>query len=76
MMPGSTPTLPAIEQTLAADGYTLEVSRHDAAAVTCRITAGPDACQECLAPKPIMARLIADALSLPADSVTLVYPSD
>lgn len=67
--------LDRIRATLAADDYHIEFAvRDDRADVA--ITAGPDACDECLAPKSLMAAMLAPALGVPPDTISLVYPTD
>lgn len=67
--------LAGLRGSLAADDYTLDV--HEVGAgVEVRITAGPDACAECLVPKPIMRGILGGALGVPEDAITLVYPAD
>jgi hypothetical protein len=41
-----------------------------------RITAGPEACDDCLVPKPIMRSVLHSALGVPEDAIALVYPTD
>jgi hypothetical protein len=60
---------------LEADGYAMTVA-DDASGVVVRVTAGPDACAECLVPKELMLSLIRQAAGDVGDSVTLVYPTD
>ena len=64
-----------LRQTLAADDYRMAVAE-TAAGLEVRITAGPDACADCLVPKPLMRNILHDALGVPDDAITLVYPSD
>jgi hypothetical protein len=40
------------------------------------IVAGPQACEECLVPKPLMQAMLAPALGVQPDSIRLVYPTD
>ncbi|SFS79319.1 hypothetical protein [Saccharopolyspora flava] len=68
----------ALEQlrgTLAADDYDLAVTDTDAG-VRVRITAGPEACEDCLVPKPLMRGVLQQALGIPEDDITLIYPGE
>jgi hypothetical protein len=67
--------LTAIRTTLAADDYHLTVTR-TGEGVAVRITAGPDACADCLVPKPLMRSMLRDALAVPEHTITLLYPAD
>jgi hypothetical protein len=67
--------LDRIRQSLAAEGYQLEVRmRDDGAAVA--IAAGPDACEDCLVPKDLMKAMLAPALGVPAETIELAYPPE
>ncbi|MBB3674637.1 hypothetical protein [Modestobacter versicolor] len=67
--------LDRLRQTLQADDYRLDVDlTGSAAAVT--IVAGPDACEECLVPKPLMQSMLAPVLGVEPASITLTYPTD
>jgi hypothetical protein len=65
--------LDGLRSTLAADDYALDVTE-SGSGVEVRITAGPNACEECLVPEPIMLSILAPALGVPADAISLVYP--
>jgi hypothetical protein len=67
--------LDGLRSTLAADGYRLTVTETGSGAEV-RIAAGPDACADCLVPKPIMRSVLTAALGVPAEAITLVYPAD
>jgi hypothetical protein len=67
--------LEGLRATLAADDYTLEV-RDAGGGVEARVAAGPDACADCLVPKPIMRGILGGALGVPEEAITLVYPSE
>jgi hypothetical protein len=63
-----------IAATLAADGYHLAVAETgDRVRVT--ITAGPDACADCLVPENLMRSILGQALGVPQDAIDLAYPS-
>jgi hypothetical protein len=69
-----------ISQALESDGYNVAVEL-DGGEVTVRVSAGPDACAECLVPKPLMRELVLQALGdagigIAADEVKLAYPGD
>jgi hypothetical protein len=67
--------LDQLKQTLHADDYRLDVDvQGDRADVS--IVAGPDACEECLVPKPLMQSMLAPVLGVDAASIRLVYPAD
>lgn len=64
-----------LQQTLAADDYHLSVERDaDAAVVT--ITAGPEACAECLVPKDLMKRMLAPMVGVDPERIEMNYPVD
>jgi hypothetical protein len=67
--------LDGLRSTLAADDYRLAVTE-SGPGVEVRITAGPDACEDCLVPKPVMRSILGPALGVPEDSIALVYPVD
>ena len=64
-----------LRATLAADDYGMEV-RRDGAGVQVLITAGPEACEDCRVPKPIMRSILQNAFGVPEDAITLVYPGE
>jgi hypothetical protein len=67
--------LEQLKQTLQADDYRLDVDVHgDSADVA--IVAGPNACEECLVPKPLMQSMLAPVLGVQPESIRLVYPTD
>lgn len=66
--------LRALRASLRPDGYDVEVTETpDRVAV--RILAGEDACADCLSPEPVMKGIVADLLGVPAERITLTYPS-
>jgi len=67
--------LQAIRSSLEADGYVMEVSE-DGGRVGVRISATPDACEDCLVPKPLMRGILGQALGIAEDSIDLSYPVD
>lgn len=64
-----------LRKTLATDDYQMAVAE-SGAGFQVRITAGPDACADCLVPKPLLRGILHDALGVPEDEITLVYPGD
>lgn len=67
--------LDQLKQTMQADDYRLDVDLHgDSADVA--IVAGPDACEECLVPKPLMQSMLAPVLGVEPGSIRLTYPAD
>jgi hypothetical protein len=67
--------LSGLRSTLEADDYRMSVSE-SGSSVEVTITAGPDACADCLVPKPIMRNILHAALGVPEDAIVLVYPAD
>jgi hypothetical protein len=65
----------SIRTSLEADGYELDV-REEGGRVGVRITATPDACEECLVPKELMLAMLEDAFGVPGASIDLAYPLD
>ena len=61
-----------------ADGYDLLVDAYADGTAKLRITAGPDACAECLVPKTLMTRMLVESLRDLPDirSIDLAYPED
>ncbi len=67
--------LAGLRNTLEADDYRMAVTESgDRVEVT--ITAGAEACDDCLVPKPIMRNILHAALGVPEDAIVLVYPAD
>jgi hypothetical protein len=67
--------LATIRQSLEADGYLLDVME-DGDRLDARISAGPDACEDCLVPKDLMKVMLEQALGVPARSIELRYPDE
>jgi hypothetical protein len=67
--------LAGLRSTLEADDYRMSVTE-SGTSVEVRITAGPDACADCLVPKPIMRSLLHAALGVPEDAIVLMYPTE
>jgi hypothetical protein len=62
-----------IAATLAADGYTWRSPRR-ATGFRVTITAGPEACADCLVPENLMRGILGQALGVPPDTIDLTYP--
>ena len=62
---------------LASDGYELRWSLSSPGRVVVQILAGPDACAECLVPRPLMEAIMSDALGpTPYALDRIVLPAD
>ena len=65
----------ALASTLEADGYHLAIEELDSRlAVT--ITAGPDACEDCLVPKDVFRGIASHQLGIEGDLIDITYPVD
>ena len=68
-----------LASTLAADGYLLDIAEAGPR-VRVTISATPQACADCLVPKPMMRSYFEAALSALADTkpreIRLIYPAD
>ena len=60
---------------LAADDYRMDITRAGEG-VQVRITAGPQACSDCLVPEAMMRTMLAPALGVEPGSIELVYPTE
>ena len=65
--------LEQVRSTLAADGYTIE-AREEGERLLVEIGATPEACEDCLAPRPVMLQILQTALSVDAERIELRYP--
>lgn len=61
---------------LAADGYALALASTGPGTLTATISAGPDACPDCLVPKALMQSYFEKALGPNAPAIRLVYPGE
>lgn len=63
---------------LAADGYGMSLRALGTDTLAVDITAGPDACAECLVPEDIMSGIVRDALGsvVPVARIELSYPAE
>jgi hypothetical protein len=67
--------LATVRSTLEADGYQIEV-REVGDRVGVQIVATPEACEDCLVPKPLMRTMLTDALGVPEQFIDLAYPGE
>jgi hypothetical protein len=67
--------LRSLRASLRPDGYDVEVREHGRR-VAVRITAGPDACADCLAPEPVLKGIVGKLLKVPEEAIDLTYPRD
>lgn len=67
--------LAGLRDTLAADDYRLAVAESETG-YQVTITAGPQSCDDCLVPKPVMRSVLTSALGVSEDAIELVYPTD
>lgn len=72
--------LSSLKAMLAADGYELDVDGNGPDMLVARISAGPQACEDCLVPKDMMRRYFIEALRPVWDAgmpeIRLLYPGD
>ncbi|MBB4931207.1 hypothetical protein F4561_002027 [Lipingzhangella halophila] len=62
-------------RTLAQDGYHLAVAESPGSVVV-TITADPESCNDCLAPKAVLRGMLAPALGVPPEDIELRYPGE
>ena len=67
--------LEQMRSTLAVDGYHLSVEE-SGSGFDVRITAGPEACADCLVPKNVMASILRPILDAGDEEIRLFYPAD
>ena len=65
----------ALSSALEADGYHMAIDEADAK-LTVVITAGPDACEDCLVPKDLMRGMLSNELGVDAALIDITYPAD
>ena len=65
----------ALTSALEADGYHMAIEEADAK-LSVVITAGPDACEDCLVPKDLMRSMLSSELGIDAAIIDLTYPVD
>ncbi|MCR2765053.1 hypothetical protein NQ152_16235 [Microbacterium sp. zg.B48] len=68
-------TLDELQTMLSVDGYSLSVETADGKTKAV-ISAGEGICEDCLVPKVVMTGLLAQALDVPAEQITLEYPEE
>jgi hypothetical protein len=72
-------SLAPIRQSLEESGFNLDVDQPESGMVMVTVRPGPDACHECLVPKPTFKRMLLDSIGpgLEAPStLTVRYPVD
>jgi hypothetical protein len=67
--------LQALRSSLAADGYSLELTE-GGGRIAAVITAGPGTCADCLVPKDLMRAILGQALGVEGQTIDLSYPSE
>lgn len=67
--------LQGLRSSLDSDGYRLEVNEKGER-VSVAIVATPEACPDCLVPKPLMLTILVDSLGVPEESIDLTYPDE
>jgi hypothetical protein len=72
-MPVDERGLATLRQALETDGYLLNLEER-AGRLVASISATPQACEDCLVPKPVMLVMIEQALGVPQHLIDLVYP--
>jgi len=65
----------ALTSALEADGYHMAIEEADAK-LSVIITAGPDACEDCLVPKDLMRGMLSNELGVDASIIDITYPAD
>jgi hypothetical protein len=72
----TTQPLEDLRQTLAADGYILNVEESAGGRLDARISAEDGTCGDCLVPKNLMAMMIASATGTATDAIDITYPTE
>jgi len=65
----------ALSSALAADGYHLAIDEVGSR-VSATITAGPDACEECLVPKDLFRGMLSHEIGVEEQLIDVTYPVD
>ena len=65
----------ALTSALEADGYQMAID-DQGARLAVVITAGPDACEDCLVPKDLMRSMLGSELGVDAAIIDITYPAD
>jgi hypothetical protein len=68
--------LAAIRTGLEADGYALQARELENDRLEIEISATPEACEDCLVPKPVMTQIVASTLNLAPGQIQLRYPGE
>jgi hypothetical protein len=68
-------SLSSLRAALEADGYHLDV-REEGERLDARISATPEACEDCLVPKRVLLAMLHQALGVPEDAIDLRYPGE
>jgi hypothetical protein len=72
-------SLDGIRQALEASGFTLELDQPETSMLTVTVRPGPEACHECLVPKPTFKHIVLDSIGPEVAAplaVTVRYPVD
>jgi hypothetical protein len=64
-----------LSSALEADGYHLAIGENGAE-LSVVITAGPDACEDCLVPKDLMRSMLSSELGVDPALISITYPAD
>ena|GEM_PF-602832 len=78
--PAVAAALKPLQEALAADGYDLVVDGIRDGSISLRVLAGPNACADCLIPRPLFEQMVASVLmrydpSLASVTVDVAYPT-
>jgi hypothetical protein len=65
----------ALTSALEEDGYQMAIEEADAK-LSVVITAGPDACEDCLVPKDLMRSMLSSELGVDEAMIDITYPVD
>jgi hypothetical protein len=65
----------ALSSALEADGYHMAIDEVDSR-LSVVITAGPDACEDCLVPKDLMRGMLSSTLGVDGGIIDITYPAD
>jgi hypothetical protein len=61
---------------LAADGYNLAVAEGEGERVALTVSAGPEACEDCLVPKDVFRGIASHQLGIEGELLDITYPAD
>jgi hypothetical protein len=70
--------LSGVCQSMTADGYDMSITALRGTTLHIKVDAGPDACAECLVPKPVLAGIVMQTLNgqFGVSEVALTYPTE